>query len=160
MADVYQAVQEGYRNVEHVKRYTALGFGTDQGKLGNINGMAVLAECLGKPVSEVGTTTFRPPYTAASFGACAGADVGVLYDPVRKTALHDWHEAAGAEFEVVGQWLRPWYYPKEGEDMHRAVARECLAARSSLAIMDASTLGKIEGAGSGCDDLPGAYLYP
>ena len=144
VADVYQAVQEGYRNVEHVKRYTALGFGTDQGKLGNINGMAVLAECLGKPVSEVGTTTFRPPYTAASFGACAGVAVGDLYDPVRKTALHDWHEASGAEFEVVGQWLRPWYYPREGEGLDDAVARECLAARSSLAIMDASTLGKIE----------------
>ena len=144
VADLCQAVQEGYRNVEHVKRYTALGFGTDQGKMGNINGMAILAECLDKPVAEVGTTTFRPPYTAATFGACAGADVGMLYDPVRKTALHDWHEAAGAEFEVVGQWLRPWYYPGEGEDMPRAVARECLAARSSLAIMDASTLGKIE----------------
>ena len=144
VADVHQAVREGYRNVEHVKRYTALGFGTDQGKLGNINGMAVLAECLDKPVAEVGTTTFRPPYTAATFGACAGADVGALYEPVRKTALHDWHEAAGAEFEVVGQWLRPWYYPGEGEGMHDAVARECLAARRSLAIMDASTLGKIE----------------
>ena len=144
VADVYQSVQEGYRNVEHVKRYTALGFGTDQGKMGNINGMAILAECLDKPVAEVGTTTFRPPYTAVSFGTCSGADVGALYDPVRKTALHDWHQAAGAKFEVVGQWLRPWYYPGEGEDMHRAVARECLAARSSLAIMDASTLGKIE----------------
>ena len=144
VADVYQSVQEGYRNVEHVKRYTALGFGTDQGKMGNINGMAILAECLDKPVAEVGTTTFRPPYTAATFGACAGAAVGDLYDPVRKTALHDWHEAAGAEFEVVGQWLRPWYYPRAGEGIHDAVARECLAARRSLAIMDASTLGKIE----------------
>ena len=144
VADVYQSVQEGYRNVEHVKRYTALGFGTDQGKMGNINGMAILAECLDKPVAEVGTTTFRPPYTAATFGACAGAAVGDLYDPVRKTALHDWHETAGAEFEVVGQWLRPWYYPREGEGMRDAVARECLAARRSLAIMDASTLGKIE----------------
>ena len=144
VADVYQAVSEGFRNVEHVKRYTALGFGTDQGKLGNINGMAILAECLDKPVAEVGTTTFRPPYTAVTFGACAGADVGALFEPVRKTALHEWHEAAGAEFEVVGQWLRPWYFPGEGEDLHGAVARECLAARTALAIMDASTLGKIE----------------
>ena len=144
VADVYQAVSEGFQSVEHVKRYTALGFGTDQGKLGNINGMAVLAESLDKPIAEVGTTTFRPPYTAVAFGACAGADVGALYEPVRKTALHDWHEAAGAEFEVVGQWLRPWYFPREGEDMHGAVARECRAARASLAIMDASTLGKIE----------------
>ena len=144
VADVNQAVREGYRNVEHVKRYTALGFGTDQGKLGNINGMALLAECLDLPVAEVGTTTFRPPYTAATFGACAGASVGQLYDPVRKTALHHWHETAGAEFEVVGQWLRPWYYPRAGEGLHDAVARECLATRRSLAVMDASTLGKIE----------------
>ena len=144
VADVYQAVSEGFKNVEHVKRYTALGFGTDQGKLGNINGMAVLAESLDKPIAKVGTTTFRPPYTAVAFGACAGADVGALYEPVRKTALHDWHEAAGAEFEVVGQWLRPWYFLREGEDLHGAVARECRAARASLAIMDASTLGKIE----------------
>ena len=144
VADVRQAVSEGFRNVEHVKRYTALGFGTDQGKLGNINGMAVLAECLDKPIADVGTTTFRPPYTAVTFGACAGADVGTLYEPVRKTALHDWHEAAGAEFEVVGQWLRPRHYPGAKEDMHSAVNRECLAARGSLAIMDASTLGKIE----------------
>ena len=144
VADVRQAVSEGFQNVEHVKRYTALGFGTDQGKLGNINGMAMLAECLDKPIADVGTTTFRPPYTAVTFGACAGADVGTLYEPVRKTALHDWHEAAGAEFEVVGQWLRPWYYPGAEEDMHSAVNRECLATRGSLAIMDASTLGKIE----------------
>ena len=144
VADVYQAVSEGFQSVEHVKRYTALGFGTDQGKLGNINGMAVLAESLDKSIAEVGTTTFRPPYTAVTFGAGAGADVGTLYEPVRKTALHDWHEAAGAEFEVVGQWLRPWYFPRVGEDLHGAVARECLAARNSLAIMDASTLGKID----------------
>ncbi len=144
VADVYLAVREGFQSVEHVKRYTALGFGTDQGKLGNINGMAVLAESLDKPIAEVGTTTFRPPYTAVTFGAGAGADVGTLYEPVRKTALHDWHEAAGADFEVVGQWLRPWYFPRAGEDLHEAVARECFAARASLAIMDASTLGKIE----------------
>ena len=144
LADIHLAVREGFHSVEHVKRYTALGFGTDQGKLGNTNGFAALAECLNVPVGAVGTTTFRPAYTPVAFGACAGMHVGDLYDPVRKTALHEWHEAAAAEFEVVGQWLRPWYFPKPGEDMHAAVARECLAARNSLAIMDASTLGKIE----------------
>ena len=133
--------------MEHVKRYTALGFGTDQGKLGNINGMAALAECLDEPIAAVGTTTFRPPYTPVPFGACAGLEVGPLYEPTRKTALHRWHEEAGAEFEVVGQWLRPWHYPQEGEDMEAAVARECRAARQSLALMDASTLGKIEARG-------------
>ena len=144
VADIRLAAREGYESIEHVKRYTALGFGTDQGKLGNINGMAVLAEALGKPVAEIGTTTFRPAYTPVTFGAGAGEDVGALFDPVRKTAIHDWHEQAGAPMEVVGQWWRPWYFPKAGEDLHAAVARECQVTRKSLGIMDASTLGKID----------------
>ncbi|MEM7084034.1 MAG: sarcosine oxidase subunit alpha family protein [Pseudomonadota bacterium] len=144
VSDVRLAVREGFRNVEHVKRYTALGFGTDQGKLGNINGMAVLAELLGEDIPSVGTTTFRPNYTPTAFGTIAGPDVRDLYDPIRKTALHEWHEQAGAKFEVVGQWHRPWYFPKNGEDLHAAVNRECVSTRESLGIMDASTLGKIE----------------
>lgn len=144
VADVRLAVREGYRNVEHVKRYTALGFGTDQGKLGNINGMAVVAECLGKTIPEVGTTTFRPAYTPVTFGALAGENVGELFDPIRTTALHEWHVVNGAPFEVVGQWHRPWYFPQEGEDLRMAVNRECLATRQSIGIMDASTLGKID----------------
>ncbi len=147
VADLRLAVREGYQDVEHVKRYTALGFGTDQGKLGNINGMAVLADVLGKPIAEVGTTSFRPVYTPVRFGTVAGESVGGLYDPVRKTALHEWHEAAGAPMEVVGQWHRPWYFPREGEDLHAAVARECLAVRNAVGIMDASTLGKIDARG-------------
>ena len=147
VADIRLAAREGYRNVEHVKRYTALGFGTDQGKLGNINGMAVLAETLGKAIPEVGTTTFRPAYTPVSFGVCAGESTGGLYDPVRKTAIHEWHEAAGAPMENVGQWHRPWYFPRDGEDLHGAVARECRAVRDSLGVMDASTLGKIDACG-------------
>lgn len=143
-ADIRLAVREGYHNVEHVKRYTALGFGTDQGKLGNINGMAILADTLNLPIEEVGTTTFRPAYTPITFGTCAGIDVGGLYEPVRKTAVHGWHEDAGAPFEVVGQWLRPWYFPENGEDIHEAVNRECLAVRNGVGIMDASTLGKID----------------
>jgi sarcosine oxidase subunit alpha len=147
VADIFLAVREGYRNVEHVKRYTALGFGTDQGKLGNINGMGVLAERLGKSIPEVGTTTFRPAYTPVTFGVGAGESVGDLYDPVRKTAIHAWHVKAGAPMENVGQWHRPWYFPREGEDIHAAVARECLATRNSLGVMDASTLGKIDARG-------------
>ena len=144
VSDVRLAVREGYRNIEHVKRYTALGFGTDQGKLGNINGMAVLAECLDEEIPNVGTTTFRAPYTPVSFGVCAGENIGDLYDPVRKTAIHACHESAGAEFENVGQWHRPWYFPEKGEDLHAAVARECLATRRSVGMLDASTLGKID----------------
>ena len=147
VADIRLAAREGYRNVEHVKRYTALGFGTDQGKLGNINGMAVLADTLGKAIPEVGTTTFRPAYTPVSFGVGAGESVGELYDPVRKSAIHEWHEAAGAPMEAVGQWHRPWYFPRDGEDLHAAVARECLTVRNSVGIMDASTLGKIDACG-------------
>ncbi|MDA0680693.1 MAG: sarcosine oxidase subunit alpha family protein [Proteobacteria bacterium] len=147
VADVRLAAREGYRNVEHVKRYTALGFGTDQGKLGNINGMAILAECLGKTIPEVGTTTFRPVYTPVTFGLGAGENVGELFDPIRKTAIHERHQAAGSPFEVVGQWHRPWYFPQGGEDLHAAVARECLATRNSVGMMDASTLGKIDARG-------------
>ncbi len=143
-SDIVLAAREGYRSIEHVKRYTALGFGTDQGKLGNINGMAILAQALGDDIASTGTTTFRPNYTPVTFGAIAGTDLGELFDPVRKTALHAWHEEHGALFENVGQWKRPWYFPKPGEDLHAAVARECLAARNSVGIMDASTLGKID----------------
>ena len=147
VSDIRLAVREGFHSVEHVKRYTALGFGTDQGKLGNINGMAVLAECLGKPIPDVGTTTFRPAYTPVAFGTGAGESIGDLYDPVRKTAIHDSHVAAGAPMENVGQWHRPWYFPRGSEDLHAAVARECQAVRQSLGIMDASTLGKIDARG-------------
>ncbi len=143
-SDIALAAREGYRSIEHVKRYTALGFGTDQGKLGNINGMAILARELGQEISATGTTTFRPNYTPVTFGAIAGRDVGELFEPVRTTALHAWHEERGAVFENVGQWKRPRYFPRDGESMHEAVRRECLAARNGVAIMDASTLGKID----------------
>ncbi|TVM05042.1 MAG: sarcosine oxidase subunit alpha family protein [Halomonas sp.] len=142
------ATREGFESIEHVKRYTALGFGTDQGKLGNINGMAIAARCLKRPIPEVGTTVFRPNYTPVTFGAIVGRHCGSLFDPERYTAMHDWHVARGAEFEEVGQWMRPWYYPQKLngklESMHEAVQRECLAVREKVGILDASTLGKID----------------
>jgi sarcosine oxidase subunit alpha len=143
-ADIFLAAREGFESVEHVKRYTAMGFGTDQGKLGNINGMAILAQALGKTIPETGTTTFRPNYTPVTFGTFAGRELGEFLDPVRKTAVHEWHVENGAAFEDVGNWKRPWYYPKAGEDMHAAVARESLAVRTSVGMLDASTLGKID----------------
>jgi sarcosine oxidase subunit alpha len=143
-ADIALAAREGYASIEHVKRYTALGLGTDQGKMGNINGMAILAECLGKTLAETGTTTFRPAYTPTSFGAFAGSELGELLDPIRTTPMHAWHERAGAPFENVGQWKRAWYYPRPGEDLHAAVARECRATRTSVGVLDYSTLGKID----------------
>ncbi|KND60084.1 Sarcosine oxidase alpha subunit [Candidatus Burkholderia verschuerenii] len=143
-ADIYLAAREGFESVEHVKRYTAMGFGTDQGKLGNINGMAILAQALGKTIPETGTTTFRPNYTPVTFGTFVGRELGEFLDPVRKTAIHEWHVENGAAFEDVGNWKRPWYYPRNGEDMHAAVARESLAVRESVGILDASTLSKID----------------
>ncbi|NQW01167.1 MAG: sarcosine oxidase subunit alpha family protein [Rhodospirillales bacterium] len=145
VADVQLAAREGYRSVEHTKRYTTLGMATDQGKTGNIPGMAVLAQALGVAnPGDVGTTTFRPPYTPVTLGAFAGRNVGPLADPVRMTPMHHWHELAGCKWEDVGQWKRPWYYPKDGESMADAVNRECLAARNAVALLDASTLGKID----------------
>ncbi|SFT61966.1 sarcosine oxidase subunit alpha [Pseudomonas marincola] len=143
-AGIELATREGFESVEHVKRYTALGFGTDQGKLGNINGLAIAARSLGISIEQMGTTMFRPNYTPVTFGAVAGRHCGALFEPKRYTAMHAWHVANGAEFEDVGQWKRPWYFPKNGEDLHAAVARECLAVRNAVGILDASTLGKID----------------
>ena len=145
VADIKLAAREGYRSIEHVKRYTALGFGTDQGKLGNINGMAILAKALGQTLNDTGTTTFRPNYTPVTFGAISGRAIGEdKFDPIRKSAIHSWHVRRGAEFENVGQWKRPWYYPRDGEDMPTAVNRECTATRQGVGVLDASTLGKID----------------
>ncbi|AYC33207.1 sarcosine oxidase subunit alpha [Pseudomonas cavernae] len=143
-AGIELATREGFESVEHVKRYTALGFGTDQGKLGNINGLAIAARSLGISIPQMGTTMFRPNYTPVTFGAVAGRHCGPLFEPKRYTAMHRWHLEHGAEFEDVGQWKRPWYFPRAGEDLHAAVARECKAVRDSVGILDASTLGKID----------------
>ncbi len=143
-ADIALAVREGYRSVEHVKRYTTTGMGTDQGKTSNANAVAIIGQTLGVDAPQVGVTTFRPPYTPLTFGALAGRDVGELADPVRITPMHDWHVAHGARFEDVGQWKRPWYYPATGESMRDAVDRECLAARNAIGLLDATTLGKID----------------
>lgn len=143
-AGIELATREGFESVEHVKRYTALGFGTDQGKLGNINGLAIAARSMGISIPQMGTTMFRPNYTPVTFGAVAGRHCGALFDAKRYTAMQAWHVSHGAEFEDVGQWKRPWYFPKNGEDLHAAVARECLAVRNSVGILDASTLGKID----------------
>jgi sarcosine oxidase subunit alpha len=142
--DLRLAVREGFQAIEHVKRYTTTGMATDQGKTSNMNALGLVAEVLGKPVPEVGTTTFRPPYTPVTFGALAGASRGRLFDPVRTTPTHDWAVGWGAVFEDVGLWKRARCFPWPGEDMHQAVVRECRAVRTDVGILDASTLGKIE----------------
>jgi len=142
-ADIRLAAREGLRSVEHVKRYTTTGMGTDQGKTANVNALAILSDAIGRRIVETGTTTFRPPYTPVAYGAMAGSD-RELSDPIRVTPIHAWHVAHGAVFEDVGQWKRPRFYPRAGEDMDAAVRRECEAARNGAAMLDASTLGKIE----------------
>lgn len=144
VSDIAMAVRENYRSIEHVKRYTLLGFGTEQGKLGNVNGIGIVARILNTDIPSVGTTTFRPAYSPVTFGALAGRDIGALFDPTRKTPIHDWHVKAGAPFENVGQWKRAWYYPRNGETMDLAVRRECLATQRGVGILDYSTLGKID----------------
>lgn len=142
--DIRLAVREGFHSIEHVKRYTTTGMATDQGKTSNINGLTIAADAVGKPVPAVGLTTFRPPYTPVTFGALAHARRGPLFDVTRRAPMDEWAEAQGAVFEPVGQWRRARYFPRAGEDMAAAVARECTVTRRSLGIMDASTLGKIE----------------
>ena len=142
--DVNLAVQEGMRSIEHIKRYTTTGMATDQGKLSNMNALAIAAHALAKPIPDVGLTTFRPPYTPVTFGAFAGPARGDLFDPIRRTPIHDWAAENGAKFEDVGLWKRAWYFPRGRESMHEAVARECRTTRESVGLFDASTLGKIE----------------
>jgi sarcosine oxidase subunit alpha len=142
--DIKLAASEGFESVEHVKRYTTTGMATDQGKTSNMNALGLLSDALAKPIPEIGTTTFRPPYTPVTFGALVGPARDALFDPVRETPIHGWAAEHGATFENVSLWRRAWYFPREGEDQHVAVARECKAARSSVGLFDGSTLGKIE----------------
>ncbi len=144
VADIHLAAREGYLSVEHLKRYTTTGMGTDQGKTSNISALAVMAEIRGAQIPEVGTTTFRPPFTPVTLGAVAGQYTDDLFLQSRKTAIHDWHVENGAVFEDVGDWKRPWYFPRAGEDMHQAVQREVATVRKTGGMLDASTLGKID----------------
>lgn len=144
VADVARAVGAGLHHVEHIKRYTTIGTAHDQGKTSGVIASGIAAELLGRPIEALGTTTFRPPYTPVAFAALAGRARGDEYDPVRTTTLHPWHVAAGAAFEDVGQWRRPRYYLRPGEDSGTAVLRECAAVRTGVGILDASTLGKID----------------
>ncbi|QDY90031.1 sarcosine oxidase subunit alpha family protein [Arthrobacter sp. UKPF54-2] len=150
VADVLRSTGAGMRSVEHIKRYTSISTANDQGKTSGVNAIGVIAAALrtageaSRGIGDIGTTTYRAPFTPVAFAALAGRQRGELFDPARKTSIHPWHEAKGALFEDVGQWKRPWYYPQAGEDMDAAVLRECAAVRDSVGFMDATTLGKIE----------------
>ena len=138
-ADLELAQREGYKSVEHTKRYTTFGMATDQGKTSGILGLGVLSEATGKSIPEIGTTTFRPPYTPFSFGAIAGSLTGSRFLPVRRTSLFDWHVERDAMFEPIGQWRRAYTYPKGSEDKHAAIRREILGVRNKVGLLDAST---------------------
>ncbi|MGN7251713.1 MULTISPECIES: sarcosine oxidase subunit alpha family protein [unclassified Arthrobacter] len=150
VADVLRSTGAGMRSVEHVKRYTSISTANDQGKTSGVNAIGVIAAALrqageaSRGIGDIGTTTYRAPFTPVAFAALAGRQRGELFDPARVTSIHPWHVAQGALFEDVGQWKRPWYYPQNGEDMDEAVLRECAAVRDSVGFMDATTLGKIE----------------
>ena len=144
VADIRRALGAGLTSIEHVKRYTTIGTGSDQGKTGGVLASAVAAALLGQEPGALGVPTYRPPYVPVSFAQLAGRDRGDLHDPVRTTSIHAWHVDHGAVFEDVGQWKRPRYFPRDGESMDDAVLREGAAARRSVAVMDASTLGKID----------------
>jgi sarcosine oxidase subunit alpha len=143
VSDVQLAAREGYASVEHTKRYTTLGMATDQGKLSNINGLAVLADALHSEIPQVGTTTFRPPYAPVVLGALAGESRGEIFQPLRMTPMHGWHVANHAYMEPVGLWRRPYTFPRAGENHEQSVHREVNNTRTKLGLLDASTLGKI-----------------
>ncbi len=143
--DVKLSHQEGFRSVEHLKRYTTLGMATDQGKTSNMGGLAIMAELAGKTIPQVGTTIFRPPYTPTAIGVLAGRHRGQDFHPKRLTPSHTWAAEQGAVFVEVGNWMRAQWFPKEGESHWReSVDREVLATRGSVGVCDVTTLGKID----------------
>jgi sarcosine oxidase subunit alpha len=144
VADVADAVAGGLTNAEHVKRATYIGTTIDQGRTSGVLTAEIVNRLLGWSPGTQGPTNARPPYTPVPFSALAGPDGGDLLDPIRVTPIHEWHEERGAVYENVGQWKRPRYFPRGDEDMDAAVARECRALRTSVGVLDASTLGKIE----------------
>jgi sarcosine oxidase subunit alpha len=142
--DVGLAAQENYRSVEHLKRYTTTGMGTDQGKTSNINALVLMGEFTGREPAAVGTTKFRPPFAPVTLGLLAGRRVGSLYRPLKHLPAHEWHRARGALFEQFGNWIRPAAYPRQGESLESAAQREAGAVRTSAGLLDGSPLGKLE----------------
>ncbi len=143
-SDVALAARENYRSVEHLKRYTTTGMGTDQGKTSNINALLLLGACTAQAPEALGTTRYRPPFTPVTLGAIAGRRVGALYRPLKRLPAHAWHAAHGALFETFGDWSRPSAYPHAGESLEAAAQREARAVRERVGLFDGSSLGKLE----------------
>ena len=144
VSDIELAIREGFRSIEHVKRYTTLGMATDQGRTSNLNGLQLVSNIEKKIVPEVGHTTFRPPYTPVTIGAIVGREVGKHYRPTRKSPIHTWHENNNAVFVDAGLWLRPRYYKQGNESLAEAAKREATNVRNNVGICDVTSLGKID----------------
>ncbi len=144
VSDIELALREGYRSIEHVKRYTTLGMATDQGKTSNLNGLQLVSNIENKVVPDVGHTTFRPPYTSVTIGAIVGREVGKHYRPTRKSPMHKWHEKNNAVFVDAGLWLRPRYYKQGDETLMEASKREAINVRNNVGLCDVTSLGKID----------------
>jgi len=144
VSDIELAVREGFRSIEHVKRYTTLGMATDQGRTSNLNGLQLVSNIENKIIPEVGHTTFRPPYTPVTIGTIVGKEVGKHYRPTRKSPMHSWHESNNAVFVDAGLWLRPRYYKQDSETLAQAAKREATNVRNNVGICDVTSLGKID----------------
>ena len=144
VSDIELALREGYRSIEHVKRYTTLGMATDQGKTSNLNGLQLVSSLENKVVPSVGHTTFRPPYTPITIGAIVGREIGKHSKPTRKSPMHSWHEKHNAVFVDAGVWLRPRYYKQGTENLSEASKREAENVRKNVGVCDVTTLGKID----------------
>jgi len=144
VSDIEIALREGYRSIEHVKRYTTLGMATDQGRTSNLNGLQLVANVEKKIVPQVGHTTFRPPFTPITIGTIVGREIGMEFMPTRKTPMHSWHEKNNAVFTDAGAWKRPRYYKRGNETLFDASKREAKNVREHVGICDVTTLGKID----------------
>ncbi len=144
VSDIQLALREGYRSIEHVKRYTTLGMATDQGRTSNLNGLQLVSDIENKVVPQVGHTTFRPPYSPISIGAIVGREIGKHSKPTRKSPMHYWHEKNNAVFVDAGVWLRPRYYKQGNENLFEASKREAKNVRQNVGVCDVTTLGKID----------------
>jgi len=153
VSDIELAVREGFRSIEHVKRYTTLGMATDQGKTSNLNGLQLVSNIEDKIIPEVGHTTFRPPYTPVTIGAIVGREVGKHYRPTRKSPMHEWHQKNNAVFVDAGLWLRPRYYKQGNETLLEAAKREATNVRNNIGICDVTSLGKIDIKGPDCAEF-------
>ena len=153
VSDVEIALKEGYRSIEHVKRYTTLGMATDQGKTSNLNGLQLVSNIENKIVPEIGHTTFRPPYTPVTIGAIVGREVGKHSKPTRKSPIHKWHNESNAVFVDAGVWVRPRYYKQGNETLFEGSKREASNVRKNVGVCDVTTLGKIDIKGPDCSRI-------